>query len=132
VTEPIADYIAEWRKRERDASAAPWGDRTYSGRDYADEECVDFRVTAGGEDVAVMYLTGVIESVTADEDAVFIQHARVGIPRLLAALERVLEVAAKHEHDALRWQDPLPVPPWIPELREAISAELLSKENSDV
>lgn len=47
------------------------------------------------------------------------------------ALYRVMEIAAKHEHDALRWQDPLPVPSWIPELREAIAAELLTEENDD-
>jgi hypothetical protein len=50
------------------------------------------------------------------------------VPRLLAAVERAMAVAAKHEHEALRWQDPLPVPSWIPELREVVAAELISKE----
>lgn len=49
-------------------------------------------------------------------------------PRLLAAVEAVLALAAKHEHGATRWEDPLPVPSWIPELREAISAALLRGE----
>jgi hypothetical protein len=52
------------------------------------------------------------------------------VPRLVAAVERALEVAARHEHNCLRWQDPLPVPSWIPELRQAIAGELLSKEAS--
>lgn len=48
-------------------------------------------------------------------------------PRLIAAIERVLRLAAGHEHGALRWADPLPVPPWIPQLRVAIAAELLDE-----
>jgi hypothetical protein len=45
-------------------------------------------------------------------------------PPLLAALEAVLALAAKHEHGALRWQDPLPVPEWIPQVRGAIAGAL--------
>lgn|ERR1017187_9298790 len=44
--------------------------------------------------------------------------------RMAAALEAVMDLAAKHEHGALRWQDPLPVPEWIPLVREAISRAL--------
>ena len=49
--------------------------------------------------------------------------------RALDALEAVLAIAAKHEHGATRWEDPLPVPSWIPELREAISERMLRAED---
>jgi hypothetical protein len=47
------------------------------------------------------------------------------VRRLLDALDAVLELADKAEHGALRWADPLPVPEWVPRVREAISAKLL-------
>ena len=50
------------------------------------------------------------------------------LPGFVAAVEAVLAVAAKHEHGATRWADPLPVPTWIPELREAVSGGLFEGE----
>jgi hypothetical protein len=44
--------------------------------------------------------------------------------RTAAALDAVMALAAKHEHGALRWQDPLPVPGWIPEVRAAMLGAL--------
>jgi hypothetical protein len=70
------------------------------------------------------------EGRNAWNDAAFIAAARADVPRLLAAVEKVLALAAKHEHGATRWEDPLPVPTWIPELREVISRELLGPETT--
>jgi hypothetical protein len=57
-------------------------------------------------------------------DAEFIAHSRRDIASLLAALEAVLALAAKHEHGALRWLDPLPVPEWIQQVRDTITTAL--------
>ncbi|HET6916265.1 MAG TPA: hypothetical protein VFH56_09280, partial [Acidimicrobiales bacterium] len=35
---------------------------------------------------------------------------------------KVEAVCARHEHGALRWAEPLPVPPWIAEVRAALAA----------
>ena len=53
------------------------------------------------------------------------------VPRLLGAVEAVLGFADHAEHGALRWADPLPVPDWVPEIREIVRARLLGKENGD-
>ncbi len=34
-----------------------------------------------------------------------------------------LAVCARHEHGALRWADPLPVPAWVREVREALTGQ---------
>jgi hypothetical protein len=52
-----------------------------------------------------------------------------GFSRLLGAVEEVLSVAAKAEHGALRWADPLPVPEWVAQIREAVSGKLPGEEN---
>lgn len=59
-----------------------------------------------------------------------LMESAADVPRLLAVVEAVLALAAKHEHGATRWEDPLPVPAWIPELREAISRALLGEGGS--
>jgi hypothetical protein len=48
--------------------------------------------------------------------------------RLEAAVAAVLALADRAEHGAIRWEDPLPVPPWVGELRSAISAALLGQQ----
>jgi hypothetical protein len=50
------------------------------------------------------------------------------VPRLLATLEAVLELAAQHEQGAQRWAEPLPVPQWVTLIRSAVSRELLRGE----
>lgn len=42
--------------------------------------------------------------------------------QLQAQRQSVLDLCDKHEHGALRWQDPLPVPEWIPLVRAAAGA----------
>jgi hypothetical protein len=41
-----------------------------------------------------------------------------------AALRWVLAVCRTHENGALRWEDQLPVPPWIGEIRQGIADSL--------
>jgi hypothetical protein len=43
---------------------------------------------------------------------------------LSGALRAALEVAKRHEHGALRWEDQLQVPEWIAELRREIADAL--------
>ena len=57
-------------------------------------------------------------------DAEFIARARDDLARLLDAAERVLAVADRAEQAALRREDPLPVPAWAGEVREAITEAL--------
>lgn len=38
-------------------------------------------------------------------------------------IEAALALADKHEHGALRWADPLPVPEWIPLIRAALTTK---------
>ena len=40
---------------------------------------------------------------------------------LINALRRVLDLRDRHEHGALRWADPLPVPEWIADLDAALA-----------
>lgn len=40
------------------------------------------------------------------------------------ALRAALDVAQEAEHQALRWEDQLPVPMWIGELRQRVAAAL--------
>ncbi len=56
-----------------------------------------------------------------------IKVAYEDVPVLLAVVEAVLALVAKHEYGALRWEDPLPVPSWIPQLRAAVAQELLGE-----
>jgi hypothetical protein len=44
--------------------------------------------------------------------------------RLIAALRAVLALADRWEHGALRWADPLPVPPYVALVRDAITVIL--------
>jgi hypothetical protein len=63
-------------------------------------------------------------------DAVFIARSRQDLQRLLAAVEGVLEEAARAEHGALRWADPLPVPEWVGHVRERIERALRGEGSS--
>ena len=56
-------------------------------------------------------------------DATFIANSRQDVDDLLAAIDAVEAVCAKHEHGATRWADPLPVPEWIKEIRTAIGSD---------
>lgn len=53
-------------------------------------------------------------------DAEFIAHSRQDVDDLLAVIDAVEAVCARHEEGATRWQDPLPVPEWIAEVRAAL------------
>ena len=44
--------------------------------------------------------------------------------QLLDAVERVLKLAARAERQALRWEDPLPVPDWVAKVREEMRQAL--------
>lgn len=56
--------------------------------------------------------------------ALFIEAASKHMPSLVAALTAVLDLAAKHRHGALRWEDPLPVPEWVGLVESAVAAGL--------
>jgi hypothetical protein len=57
-------------------------------------------------------------------DAEFVARSREDLAALLDVAERVLAIADRAEHGALRWADPLPVPGWVAEIREAVSGAL--------
>ncbi len=57
-------------------------------------------------------------------DAVFIARARQDVARLTSAVERVLAIASEAEHQATRWHDPLDVPAWVRDVRQAVTEEL--------
>ena len=62
-----------------------------------------------------------VEYATLDAEAAY-WHAAA--QRAESAVEAVQALCSEHERGALRWADPLPVPPWISLVREAISAAL--------
>jgi hypothetical protein len=56
-------------------------------------------------------------------DAEFIVNSRQDIDALLAIIDAVETVCAKHENGATRWENPLPVPEWISEIRAALDGK---------
>jgi hypothetical protein len=70
------------------------------------------------------WLRGCIAAAQVTPEAFDLDGLLGDLDGVLAALEAVLALAAKQEHAALRWQDPLPVPGWIPEVRGAIAGAL--------
>lgn len=53
------------------------------------------------------------------------QHELVAaVPQLTAALRAALDLADEWERGATRWEQPLPVPPQVGQLRDAITAAL--------
>jgi hypothetical protein len=77
------------------------------------------------------WLSGYAGALAVSPESFDLEGLMPRFQRAVDALYRVLEVAGKHEHNALRWQDPLLVPPWVPEVREAISAALLTRETPE-
>ncbi|HEY9410301.1 MAG TPA: hypothetical protein VIP77_12030 [Jiangellaceae bacterium] len=53
-------------------------------------------------------------------DAEFIANARQDVDDLLARIDAVEAICARHEEGATRWEDPLPMPEWIAEVRGAL------------
>ena len=53
-------------------------------------------------------------------DAEFIASARQDVDDLLARIDAVEAICARHEEGATRWEDPLPMPEWIAEVRGAL------------
>jgi hypothetical protein len=94
-TDPAAAYLAALEATTAAATEGPWTTREHSGTDIADEAWADFRVTADGarEDVAIFYLTNLVEGDRPEENAAFIITARTAIPRLLAAVEAARTLA---------------------------------------
>jgi hypothetical protein len=70
------------------------------------------------------YLRACVEAAQVTPQAFDLSVLLGDFGNTLAALDAVLALATKREHGALRWQDPLPVPEWIPEVRAAIAGAL--------
>jgi len=109
-----ADRLTEIQQRADAATDGPWAAHWWG----IESESVD-----------VLVIQDDYES--SRQDFEFIAHAREDIPFLLAELARyqaavraVRQFADKHEHGALRWEDPLPVPEWIPPLRDVLAEHL--------
>jgi hypothetical protein len=114
-----AEQLAAIKAREAAATDGPWwndGHEIYVG-EHMD---IPAMCTWIGETCAVD-----LPDYGAANGA-FIAHARQDIPALLAELDRaraelaaVLAVCDAAEHQATRWEDPLPVPEWVTQVRNA-------------
>jgi hypothetical protein len=94
----LAAALDEIRERERAAAAGPWSVAEEFGWDISDEAWSDYRiVSADGTSVGIFYLTDVIEPDAATENAEFAVGARTDVPRLLAALDEVVNLASGWE-----------------------------------
>ncbi len=83
------------RERAQWATPGPWATREEHGRDIADEGWSDVRVTAASGDVAVTYLSAVIETGPHEDNAAYItgMHPDVG----LAVADLLILVAERAE-----------------------------------
>ena len=85
--------LAAIRAVEQAADPAPWTISARHGVDIADEGWSEVSIVTGdGAPVALTFLSHVLEPGRDEENAAFIVTARTAMPRLLAAVERVLEL----------------------------------------
>lgn len=89
----LTAILEGWRKTEQDAPPGPWkpGYRTWT--EISDEQCAEARII-GPDDgqLAITFLSDVLEPDRAAEVEAFIVTARIAMPRLVAALEAVLKL----------------------------------------
>lgn len=89
----LAAELARMQAITDAATPVPWSITEKHGRDIADEAWSDVRITGpAGEQIMLAYLTGILEpgSPSEDADPDFVIAARSFVPRLLAAVGRVL------------------------------------------
>jgi hypothetical protein len=131
--DPLAAELAKWQALTDAATKCPWSITEQHGRDIADEEWSDVRITGpAGEQIMLAYLTGILEpgSPSEDADPDFVIAARSFVPRLLAAVEAVRTIACGWTAEA---KD---VPMIARDLAadvvtRILARELLSEEGSD-
>jgi hypothetical protein len=81
--------------------------------------------------------SGVVERLVAQltEKDLALTVAQGALEGQGAILESIEAFAAKHEYGATRWADPLPMPTWIPQLREVVAAapaDVLAERDSEL
>ena len=97
----VASTLSGWRKIEQAATPGPWTVSEKHGVDIADEAWSEVKLTAAdGSDVAALYISHLMENYNSDEDRAFITTARTAFPRLVAAVEAVLNLADEWKTDA--------------------------------
>ena len=85
--------LAAIRAIEQAADPAPWTVSARHGVDIADEGWSEVSIVTGdGAPVALTFLSHILEPGRDDENTAFIAAARTAMPRLLAAVEAVLEL----------------------------------------
>ena len=96
--------LAAIRAVEQAADPAPWTISARHGVDIADEGWSEVSIVTGdGAPVALTFLSHVLEPGRDEENAAFIVTARTAMPRLLVAVERVLELHARQDKPVRSW-----------------------------
>jgi hypothetical protein len=96
-----AEQLAHWRAITDDATEGPWP-----------IDHMNVIGNAAGSWGPLRY-----EARRVDHDADFIAEARTAMPALLAFAEAVLALADRQEYGSLRWEQPLPVPEHVGDIR---------------
>ena len=117
VDRKVTDKYGEPEKEWRLAFCTDW---LYTeARDLAVFEVAPDAVSRADPRVYRADITGI-----RHPDAEFIARSRQDVAQLLDAVEGVLRIADHAEREALRWENPLPVPPWVAQVREEIGRRL--------